>query len=253
MTAEMSIQQVARVAGTTSRALRHYDRIGLLHPSSVGANGYRMYDTDALVRLQRILLLRDMGVGLAQIGEILERHADEAGSLRTHLGWLEQERRRIERQISAVASTVDAIENGRDPMTENMFDGFDHTQHQEEVERRWGAETYASSDRWWRSLSDEERAAFQEETRALAADWAAAAEEGEDPRSARAQELAERHVAWLSASPTPARDPEQLHGYVRGLGDMYVADPRFGANYGGEAGASFVRDALRAWVEARER
>jgi hypothetical protein len=29
---------------------------------------------------------------------------------------------------------------------------------------------------------------------------------------------------------------------------MYVADPRFGANYGGQAGAEFVRDAMAAYA-----
>ena len=41
-----------------------------------------------------------------------------------------------------------------------------------------------------------------------------------------------------------------MKGYVIGLGEMYVADPRFAANYGGEAGAMFVRDALRIYAEA---
>lgn len=35
-----------------------------------------------------------------------------------------------------------------------------------------------------------------------------------------------------------------------GLGDMYVADPRFSANYGGGTGAGLVRDALRVYAEA---
>ena len=55
---DWSIQQIAKLAGTTSRTLRHYDEIGLLTPTGVGSNGYRRYDSVALVRLQRILLLR---------------------------------------------------------------------------------------------------------------------------------------------------------------------------------------------------
>ena len=78
-TEEWSIQQIAKLAGTTSRTLRHYDDIGLLPPSSVGHNGYRHYDRDALVRLQRILLLRDLGLGLPQIGEVLAREAVAGG------------------------------------------------------------------------------------------------------------------------------------------------------------------------------
>ena len=61
---EWSIQDVVREAGVTSRALRHYDAIGLLRPSRVDAGGTRHYDLDALTRLQRILLLRELGLGL---------------------------------------------------------------------------------------------------------------------------------------------------------------------------------------------
>ena len=57
---EWTIQEVARKAGTTSRTLRHYDQIGLLSPSHIGHNGYRYYDATAVVRLQRILLLREL-------------------------------------------------------------------------------------------------------------------------------------------------------------------------------------------------
>ena len=130
-------------------------------------------------------------------------------------------------------------------MAEEMFDGFDHTRYKEEVEQRWGSAAYADSDRWWRSLSADERAAFQRESRQLGVDWTAAAERGVDPAGDEGQALAARHVRWLSGIPgTPGADPQ----YVLGLADMYVSDPRFAANYGGEAGAGFVRDALRAYV-----
>ncbi|WP_455132495.1 TipAS antibiotic-recognition domain-containing protein [Microbacterium aurum] len=71
------------------------------------------------------------------------------------------------------------------------------------------------------------------------------------PISAEAQELAARHVAWLRGIPgTPAADPHgDIAGYVRGLGEMYVADERFGANYGGVAGATFVRGALAVYAD----
>ena len=73
---EWSVQQIARNAGTTSRTLRHYDDIGLLKPSRTGDNGYRFYDQASLVRLQRILLLRDLGLGLPAIAEVLDHEPD---------------------------------------------------------------------------------------------------------------------------------------------------------------------------------
>lgn len=250
---EWSIQQIAKLAGTTSRTLRHYDQIGLLPATRTGANGYRYYDASALVRLQRILLLRELGLGLPQIGDVLAREADEVRALERHRDWLEQEKERITRQIAAVENTIRARQKGDELMAEQMFDGFDHTQYKEEVEQRWGAEAYAAGNRWWRGMSAEERTAWQERTAQRGRDWIDAAERGIDPASDEAQQLARRHVEWLTAVPgTPAAAPGgDVKGYVTGLGEMYVADPRFAANYGGEKGAAFVRDALRVYAGTR--
>ncbi|WP_101847592.1 MerR family transcriptional regulator [Zhihengliuella sp. ISTPL4] len=280
---DWSIQEIARLAGTTSRTLRHYDDIGLLPPSRIAANGYRHYDAAALVRLQRILLLRELGLGLPQIGEVLgpstgsgtqavgsgtqavgsgaqgDGSAAEASALEAHLALLREEQTRLARQIASVESTITALRGGENLMAENMFDGFDHTQYKQEVEDRWGKKAYADGDRWWRGMSDAERADWQQRVSDLGRDWIAAAESGIDPASAEAQELARRHVAWLTGIPgTPAaalrEGPDAAaKAYVIGLGEMYVADPRFGANYatsaGGTRGAEFVRDALRIYAE----
>jgi len=103
---EASIQQVARLTGTTSRTLRHYDALGLLEPSRIGENGYRFYDGDALVRLQRILLLRDLGLGLSDIGRVLDQEQDETTALRRHLEWLRSEQDRLARQVASVERTI---------------------------------------------------------------------------------------------------------------------------------------------------
>jgi DNA-binding transcriptional MerR regulator len=253
---EWSIQQISRMAGTTSRTLRHYGDIGLLAPSRVGHNAYRYYDQAALVRLQRILLLRELGLGLPQIADVLDREASEVPALETHLAWLRQEQDRLMRQVASVESTIAALRGGERLMAENMFDGFDHTRYKDEVEERWGQKAYADSDRWWRSMSTDEKAAWKQQVSDLGRDWISAAESGVAPDSDEAQALAKRHVEWLSGIPgTPAAAPGgDVRAYVIGLGEMYVADPRFGANYatsdGGTTGAEFVRDALRIYAES---
>jgi DNA-binding transcriptional MerR regulator len=249
---EASIHEVARLAGTTSRTLRHYGDVGLLPPSRVGSNGYRWYDDDALVRLQRILLLRELGLGLEQIRQVLDGQGDEAAALRTHLDWLRTEQQRIGRQIASVERTLTAREKGEGVMAEQVFDGFDHTQYREEVEARWGHQAYADGDAWWRGLGAAGQARHREAQQQLQADWQAAASSGADPASDQVQALAARHVAWLGSIPgTPGAGGPPSRAYIEGLADMYVADERFAAYYGGAAGASFVRDALRAWT-ARE-
>jgi DNA-binding transcriptional MerR regulator len=256
---DWSIQEIARLAGTTSRTLRHYDDVGLLAPSRIAANGYRHYDGTALVRLQRILLLRELGLGLPQIAQVLDAAGStqsEASALETHLALLREEQDRLARQIASVESTITALRGGENLMADNMFDGFDHTQYKEEVEERWGRRAYADGDRWWRGMTDAQRADWQQRVSDLGRDWIAAAESGIDPASSEAQEIARRHVEWLTGVPgTPASVPGgDVKAYVIGLGEMYVADPRFGANYatssGGTHGAEFVRDALRVYADA---
>ncbi|NKX49387.1 MerR family transcriptional regulator [Arthrobacter deserti] len=243
---EWSIQDIARAAGTTSRTLRHYQSAGLLLPSRVGRNGYRYYDGGCLLRLQRILLLRELGPGLAEIGRVLQGRMDPAAALRGHLEVLLQERDRLDRRIAAVRTTIDRTERGEALVPEEMFDGFDHTQYKEEVEQRWGKDAYARGDRWWRGLGEDGRRAWLEHSRQLQQDWVAAAAPGADPDDDRAQELARRQFDWLAGA---NGGQEVGYGYFTGLGGMYVADPRFGAGYGGEAGAGFVRDAMRIYAD----
>lgn len=238
--AEYGISEVARLAGTTSRALRHYDQVGLLAPSRVGANGYRYYDQPALTRLQRILMLRELGLGLPAIADALAA-ADDPTALRAHLAWLRQEAERLDRQIASVERTIRTITKGGTIMAEDMLDGFDHTRYREEVERRWGARAYAEADTWWRGLDDDSRDAFTSEHQSIAAEWVRLAAAGVPADDPEAQQVARRHQAWIAAgwggrSPTA----EELVG----LADMYVADERFAANYGGVPGASYVREAL---------
>ena len=128
-------------------------------------------------------------------------------------------------------------------MAEDMFNGFDHTAYKAEVEQRWGADAYAKSDAWWTSKSADEKKQWQADLAGLNGDWADAADRGIDPSGTEAQALAARHVTWLAAIPGTPRSRD----YVLGLGEMYVADERFAKNYGGLAGATFVRDALVAY------
>ncbi len=248
MPRDWSIKQVARLAGTTSRTLRHYDHKGLLRPSRVGHDGQRFYDQDCVVRLQRILLLRELGLGLPAITEVLAGEQDVAAALRTHLTLLERERERLGRQIESVQTTLRKTEGGEQLMAEEILDGFDHERYKDEVIQRWGRDAYESGDRWWRSLSSDQREEFQNEQHAIGSDFAAALAAGKSPDSDDAQAIAQRQYDWLTRG-WQGRNPtaEQFVG----LGQMYVDDPRFMATYdsNGEGTAVFVRDAMKVYAE----
>jgi MerR family transcriptional regulator, thiopeptide resistance regulator len=242
---EWSIHQIARAAGTTSRTLRYYGEVGLLTPSRIGSNGYRFYDENTLVRLQRILLLRELGLGIPEITRILGGEQDPVSALGLHLRFLRSERDRLVRRIASVETTLLKLKGGEQLMPQEVFDGFDHTQYREEVIERWGQDAYDRGDRWWNSLSEEEKRQHQLTQTQIAREFAEAMRAGRAPGSDEVQEITRRHVQWLSQAATPSK------GYLTGLGEMYVSDPRFAANYDTYAAgtAAFVRDAMAIYAE----
>jgi MerR family transcriptional regulator, thiopeptide resistance regulator len=242
---EWSIQEIARLVGTTSRTLRHYDDIGLLTPSRIGSNGYRYYDQAALVRLQRILLLRELGLGLPAIAEVLEGQRDTSKALMMHLKWLRQEQQRLARQIASVETTIRKMEGGEQLMAEEILDGFDNSQYEEEVVRRWGRDAYDNSNRKWAALSQEQQRDMMSEQEHVTRALAEASVRGDDVASDEVQKLVRRHFAWVSFFWTPNRE-----AYIN-LGEMYVADPRFTATYDkyAKGAAAFIRDAMRVFAE----
>ncbi|AYG03039.1 MerR family transcriptional regulator [Gryllotalpicola protaetiae] len=248
---EWPITEVVALTGTTSRTLRHYGDLGLLPPSRVGENGYRYYDQHALVRLQRILLLRRLGLGLPEIGRVIDEQLDVAEALDRHVRALLAEQEQLGRRLASVRRTLAAIKDGKDLEMTEMFDGFDHTRYRDEVEQRWGKDAYASGASWWEAKSPDEKTRLQAEQKARSRAWTELSETDASPDSPAAQRLAAEHVDWLRGVPgTPAAsgDPTALRGYVLGLAELYVADERFAANYGGAEGAAFVKAALEHYV-----
>ncbi|WP_235984964.1 MerR family transcriptional regulator [Actinomyces trachealis] len=66
----MRVRQIAKLAGTTPRAVRHYHRLGLLEvPPTV--RGRREYEVEHLARLMRIRWLAEGELSLRQVGQIL--------------------------------------------------------------------------------------------------------------------------------------------------------------------------------------
>src|SRR5258708_10249594 len=102
-----TVKKLSDLAGVSVRTLHYYDEIGLLSPSQVGANGYRLYDDAALLRLQQILFYREIGLQLTQIKDILDRpDFDLLVALRSHRSVLQDKIDRMQKLVSTVDSTI---------------------------------------------------------------------------------------------------------------------------------------------------
>ena len=97
----------ARIGGVSAKVLRAWDAAGLFAPAWVDpSSGYRYYTPAQLPDLRRILALRDVGVGLAEIGDLVGGGADLRQTLERRRAELEAERREIERRLVALEIRV---------------------------------------------------------------------------------------------------------------------------------------------------
>lgn len=118
---EWTVGELARAAGVTVRTLHHYDRIGLLVPSSRSSGGHRRYSSEDVSRLYRIVALRSLGFGLNDAAEALDSGAALLDTARRQLAQLDQEigqRRRIRKRLSEV---VLALQRSVEPSPEELL------------------------------------------------------------------------------------------------------------------------------------
>ena len=97
----MTVAQVSMRTGVSVRTLHHYDQIGLLKPTEVTEAGYRLYDDGALDKLYMILVYRELGLSLNEIGSILAAPDYDRNRVLEHQIKLMQERiEKLQNRIS---------------------------------------------------------------------------------------------------------------------------------------------------------
>lgn len=102
------IGDFSRFSRVSVKMLRHYDELGLLKPAWVDPeSSYRYYAADQLPRLNRIVMLKDLGFRLEQIGVML----DEALSVEQIRGMLRLRRAELERVLRETAVQLTHVES----------------------------------------------------------------------------------------------------------------------------------------------
>jgi DNA-binding transcriptional MerR regulator len=244
-----SINDVSRMAKVTSRTLRHYDAIDLLPPAWTDHSGRRFYGEAELLRLQRILLLRELGLGLDAIADVLaaQSEQDAVAVLRKHREWLAAERKRLARLIKTVDATVDHLEKGGEMAPETMFEGFEHNPYEAEARERWGDDVVDESNARLRAMSPEQAKAAKEGFSEAAVAVRELRDGGASVDDPRVQEAINGLHEWLTLFWTPNRES------FSGLADMYVDDERFRRNIGrgDDQFVEFLRDAMKVYAETR--
>jgi MerR family transcriptional regulator, thiopeptide resistance regulator len=135
-----SIQQVARMSGATARALRYYDEIGLLRPDRVGTNGSPILRDSAASEVAADSAAARPRPRPRTVGAVVDAERDPIEALRRHHDRLLEERGRLDRLASTVATTIKYLEEGADMPAENLFKGFEFTPEYIEREAQRGGD-----------------------------------------------------------------------------------------------------------------
>jgi MerR family transcriptional regulator, thiopeptide resistance regulator len=108
----LTIDEVVRRTGLTSRALRFYEARGLIKPLRT-ASGKRLFGAGELARVHQIVTLKKAGFSLTQIGLLLDRKAIDLGMLfRNQIDNLTTQAREIEIAQTSLKSALSRIESG---------------------------------------------------------------------------------------------------------------------------------------------
>lgn len=233
---DLTVGRAADLVGVSVRTLHHWDAIGLVRPGGRSWSGYRLYDADDVARIHRVLVYRELGLALAQIGEVLD---DPSVDPREHLlrqrTLLEERIRRLERTAHAVDEMIertdmtDSTEStiGISPEEQARIFGTDwDPAYQDEARERWGdTEAWTQAAARTGRLDAAQWQEIKDEVDAVEASLAQALADGVEPGSEQANALAERHRATIARHYDCTRSMQVV------LARMYTEDPRFAAHY----------------------
>lgn len=242
-----TVHEVSELTGVSVRALHHYDAIGLLKPTRVTPAGYRLYDDAALLRLQSILLFRELQFPLREIKAILESPGfDQKKALEQQLELLRLRRRRLDALIELARET---IASGGDYMNFSAFDTSELERCAAEAKKKWGGtDAYREYEQKAarRAADGQDERAPAKALMGLFAEWGGLRQ---TPPDSDAAQCAVKKLRAFITEHYYTCTPDIL----RGLGQMYTADERFRARIdaaGGAGTAAFVEKAIERYCES---
>lgn len=224
---DYTVGELARRAGLTVRTLHHYEELGLLQPSGRSEAGYRRYGNADVLRLHRVLALRDAGVPLKDIAPLLDGEAPPPLA-----AVLQAQIEQIEAQLLAQETLLQTLRNAAKRL-ELHGDGGDAMQvlldamQIRRVHERWiSPEQMRALRRGWESLPMADRDAVEMEWPRLIREARAAMDAGRDPGAPEMQALVRRWLALQRQLLEIAPDMKET------MQRMYAAEPELARQSG---------------------
>jgi DNA-binding transcriptional MerR regulator len=231
----MTVGELAKRSGVSVRTLHHYEAVGLLCPAGRTEAGYRFYTDAEVVRLQQIRSLRQLGLGLEEIGDLLNRRGlSPLRVIELHLAELRRQIAAQERLSARLEGIAAALRAAAEVSVEDVLTTI---QEMTRMERYYTPEQLAELQERGRQLGDEGMRQAEADWQRLIDEVRAEMAQGTDPKSDRVRALASRWrelvEAFTGGNPEIGRSLQRMwqqettiHGFdtseMRQLGE-YVA------------------------------
>jgi DNA-binding transcriptional MerR regulator len=215
------IQEFAKLAGVTVRALHHYDRLKLLSPAHRSERGYRLYCHEDLGRLERILALRYLGLQLREIAALLntpDGHGAEplTVTLARQRAALGERRDGLDRVLRAIEHAQLRAQNSAEPewlLYQTILKEIQMQEATDWTEKYYSPKAVEALRERRAAMTPEQNIDAGTRWKALLADVQAALDREVPPDSAEGRSLVAR---WIRLGDEfTLGDPEIIEGYKR--------------------------------------
>lgn len=246
------VKEIADLVGISVRTLHYYDEKGILNPSKMTEAGYRLYDEEDIKGLQQILFFKELDFSLKEIKEIMsDPEFDQYKAMETHHQLLIKKRQRLNNIIKNVEKSMKEMRGETSMSKSERFKVFDMSdieatkdKYKEEVNQKYKGEKLTEYNQKTAQYSKDQWKVIEEKGNDITYRFSRSMMK--EPGAKEVQELVYEYHQYINDSFYTCTKE-----VLKGLGQMYVADERFTANYDKvkEGLAQFIKEAIDIYVD----
>lgn len=200
------VKDISELTSVSVQTLHHYDRIGLLKPSTRLANGYRLYSEKDLLKLQQIIALKFFGFDLMQIKNLVDGEVDMLEHFAIQSTFLEEKAKSLQDASTALKDIIAKHTEDKSLPWKNIIQLIEVYRMAQQLEKSWAGKIFTQDElKSYANFEHELKMRFTEnQMKTFEHQWneiiqAVTANRAKDPTSNYGIALGKRCMDWVNA------------------------------------------------------
>ena len=248
-----SINELAKLAGISTRTLRYYDKQGLLKARRNPENNYRYYEESEVDQLQKILFLKLFDLPLEQIKQVMQSSPktqyqvlrNQRDKIVAQQQYLDDLIRNLDKTLATMKGEAQMTDTEKFATLKKEMINKNEKQYGAEIREKYGDAQIDLSNEKFSSLSENELAHFKK----LSAEILTELKNFDNTAGVKqdaAKHLFDLHKEYLLTIWPKGQYSGEAH---KKLAQMYVCDPRFSKYYEEGTGNPDAAKILKAIID----